>query len=141
MVGVQVRTNLRIDARGTLALLAGIEVAPMHAVHVGRRTAKVAEIAFESIHLYDLLDLAKYAFLGTARDELALMGRDGTEGTTAKTAAMDIDAELNHLVGWNTLALIFNMRYARIGQVERGIKFFGSHGRIGRIDDDKRGER
>ena len=35
MVGVQVRTNLRMDTTGAFALLTNIDVAAMHAVHVG----------------------------------------------------------------------------------------------------------
>ena len=62
------------------------------------------------------------------------MGRDGAERTTAKTAAMDVDGELNHLVGGNALALVFWMRIARIGQVERSVQLFRSHRRIGRVD-------
>ena len=64
------------------------------------------------------------------------MGGDGAESTTAETAAMDIYAELDHLVGGNALALIFNMRYARVRQVERGVNLLGSHRRIGWVDDD-----
>ena len=62
------------------------------------------------------------------------MGGDGAEGTTAKTTSMDVDGELDHIVGRNALVLIFNMRYARVRQVERSIQLLGSHGRIGRID-------
>ena len=51
VVGVQIRTDLRMDAGRTLAFLTGKEVTTMHAVHVGRRTAQIAEVAFEVIHL------------------------------------------------------------------------------------------
>ena len=51
VVGVQIRTDLRMDAGRTLAFLTGKEVATMHAVHVGRRTAQIAEVAFEVVHL------------------------------------------------------------------------------------------
>ena len=35
VVGVEVRTDLRIDAAGTLTFLTGIEVASVHTVHIG----------------------------------------------------------------------------------------------------------
>ena len=63
MVGVQIRTDLRMDARGTLTLLAGLEVTTMHAVHVGTGTTKVAEITLEAIHLYHLFHLVQNALL------------------------------------------------------------------------------
>ena len=57
MVGVEVGTDLRMDAAGALATFAGIEVSAVHAVHVGRGSAEVAEIALEIGHLDDLLHL------------------------------------------------------------------------------------
>ena len=57
VVGVEVRTYLRMDAAGALTAFAGVDIASVHAVHVGRRTAEVAEIAFEIRHLDDLLHL------------------------------------------------------------------------------------
>ena len=39
MVRIEVRTNLRVDARRTLALLARLQVVAVHAVHIGGRTA------------------------------------------------------------------------------------------------------
>ena len=50
---------------------------------------------------------------------------------------MDIDRMANHLVGWNTLPLIFNMRYARVRQVVAGIQLSSCHWGIGRIDHNK----
>ena len=57
VVGVKVRTYLRMDATGSLALLASLDVAPFHAVHVGRGSTEVGEIATEIGHLGDLLHL------------------------------------------------------------------------------------
>ena len=57
MVGIEVRTDLRMDAAGTSALLTGLEIAPMHAVHVGRGSTEVGEVTFEVGHLHDLLHL------------------------------------------------------------------------------------
>ena len=57
MVGVEVGANLRMDTTGTLALLAGIEILAMHAVHIGRGSSQIGEITFEIRHLYHLLHL------------------------------------------------------------------------------------
>ena len=57
MVGVEIRTNLRMDAAGAFAFLAGIEVSSVHAIHISRWSAKVAEVAFEVGHLGDLFHL------------------------------------------------------------------------------------
>ena len=54
VVGVEVGTDLGMDAAGPLAALTGGEVAAVHAVHVGRGAAEVAEVAFEVGHLDDL---------------------------------------------------------------------------------------
>ena len=135
VVGVQVGAYLGVYAAGALAVFAGLVVAAVHAVHVGRGTAEVAEIALEVVHLGDLTDLAQDAFLGATGNELALVGGDGAEGAAAKAAAVDVDAVAYHLVGGNALALIFYMRYARVGQVVRGVQLLGGHGGVGRIDD------
>ena len=118
VVGVEVRTYLRLDATGAAAFLTGVLVAPRHAVHIGRGASEVGEIALEIRHLHHLLHLAEDALLGAAGDKLALMGRDGAEGATPETAPMDIDAVLNHVVGGDTLTLVFGMGLTCIGQVE-----------------------
>lgn len=74
VVGIKVGADLRMDATGSLAAFAGVEVTAVHAVHVGRRPAKVAEIAFEAWQLHDLLHFAQDAGLRPADDELALVG-------------------------------------------------------------------
>ena len=112
----------------------------MHAVHIGRRSAQVAEIALESVHLHHLLHLAQNALLGATGNEFSLMGRNGAEGTASETAPMDIDTELNHVVGGNALVLIFQMGYAGIGQVEGGVEFLGGHRWIGWVDNDGLGD-
>jgi len=57
VAGVEVRTDLRMYAAGSPALLAGVDVAAMHAVHIGRRSAEVAEVALEVGHVDDLFHL------------------------------------------------------------------------------------
>ena len=136
MVRIQVGTDLRMDATGTLAPLTGVLVAPVHAVHIGAGTAEVGEVTLEVGHLDDLLHLLHDALLGAAADELTLMGGDGAEGASAETAAMDVDAELNHVVGGNALTLVLGVRLTGVGQVERGIELLGSHRRVGGIDDN-----
>ena len=57
VVRIKIRTYLRVDATGTAALLAGIKVAPMHTIHICRRTTQITEITLEVRHLNDLLHL------------------------------------------------------------------------------------
>ena len=137
VIGIEVRTDLRMDATGTAAFLAGVLVAARHAVHVCRGPAEVGEVALEVWHLDDLPDLAEDVLLRAAGDELALMGGDGAEGTASETAAMDVDAELDHLVGWDALALVFRMGLTGVGKVEGGVELCGGHRGEGRIDDGR----
>ena len=137
VVGVEVGTDLRMDATGPPALLAVALVASAHAVHIGRGTAEVGEVAFEVGHPDDLFHLFQDALLGAAGDELALVGGDGAEGTAAKAATMDVDGELDHLEGRDALALVLGVWLARVGQVEGGVEFLGGHRRVGGIDDDE----
>ena len=135
VVGYEIRTNLRIDARGTFAHSTSLRVLAVHSIHIGRGSAKVGQIALEVGHFYHLLHLFYDALLRTASYELALMGADSTEGATAKASTMHVDRELDHIVSWNALALIFRMRQTRIWQVERAVEFFRCHRWIWRIDN------
>lgn len=74
VVGVEVAADVGIDAGGTFALVAKVEVAAVHGIHVGRGSAEVAEVAFEVGQLGDGLDFAEDAFFASRGDELALMG-------------------------------------------------------------------
>ena len=47
---------------------------------------------------------------------------------------MDVDRELDHLVGRNALVLVFRMGKSGVGKVERSIQLFSSHRRVGGID-------
>ena len=51
MISVEVGADLGVNTTGALALLADAKVVAMHAVHVGRGTSKVRDIAFEIVHL------------------------------------------------------------------------------------------
>ena len=135
MISVEVRTDLRMDTTGPFTFLTGIEVAAVHAVHIGRGAAEVGEVAFEVGHLCHLFYLFQYALFRAAGDELALMGRDGAESAAAEASAMDVHTVLDHVVGRNALALVFRMRLTGVGQVEGRVKFFSGHRRIWRIND------
>ena len=65
------------------------------------------------------------------------MSRDGAEGTTAKTATVDVYGEFYHLVGGNAFALIFGVWQTRVGQVERVVDLLGGHRWIGWVDYDE----
>ena len=134
MVGIQVRAYLRVDARRALAALAEGLVFSVHAVHVGRRSSQVTQVAFEVRHFRDGFYFLQDAFLASADDELSLMGRDGAEGAAAETAAVNVHRELDHLVRRNTFVLVFGMRQACVGQVERQVQFSLAHRRIRWID-------
>ena len=134
MVGVQVRAYLRVDAGRSLAVFASLLVLATHAIHIGRRTTEVAQVTLEVRHGYHLLHLLQDALLASANDELALVGGNRTERTTAETAAVDVDGELNHLVSRNGLALVLRMRQTGVWQVEGSIQFLGRHGREWRVD-------
>lgn len=133
-VGVEVGAYLGMDARRTRTLFASLMVAPMHAVHVGRGSAKVAQIALEIGHLCDEFHFFEDALLAPAHDEFALMGTDSTKGTASETSAVDVDRKLDHLVGRDALVLVFGVGQPGVGQIVGGVEFFGGHRRIGRID-------
>ena len=50
MVGVEVFANGGLQAGRTGAFLTEVFVLALHAVHIGRRTAQVADIALEILH-------------------------------------------------------------------------------------------
>ena len=133
VVSIEVWAYLGIDARRTLADCTSLRIASLHAIHIGRRTTQVRQIALEVGHLYHLLHLLHNAFLRTTCDELALMGANGTESTTSETATMNINRELDHLISRNTLTLIFRVWKACVRHIKRTVEFFCSHRRIRRI--------
>ena len=133
VVGVQVGADGRVDARGAAALLAEVEVASVHAVHVGAGASQVAQVAFEVGHLGDGLHLLQDAFAAAAHDELALVCRYGAEGTAAEAPAVDVDGKLYHVVGRNALPLVLGVRHAGVGQVEGVVELGLREGRVGRI--------
>ena len=133
VVGVEVGADLRMDAGGSFAAFADFQVATLHAIHIGRRATEVGDISLEAFHLGDLPGLFEDALLGPAYHKLALMGRYGAERTSAEASPVHVDRELDHLVGWDGLALVFGVGQTGVGQVERGIHLLGGHGRVGRI--------
>ena len=136
VVGIQIRTNLGMYARWSLAALAGVRVVAVHAVHVCRRSAQIAKVALEVGHRDDLAHLLQDVLLRAASDELPLMSRDGAEGTSAETPAMNVHRELNHLVGGNSFAAILGVGESCVGQVEGRIELGSRHRGIGRIHDN-----
>ena len=136
VTGVEVGTNLRVYAAGTLAFLAGIQVASVHPIHIGAGASEVAKIAFEIRHLNDLLYLVDDTPFRATGNKLPLMGGDGAEGTATKTASMDVDAELNHFVGRDAFAFVLGMGLTRVGQVEGGIQLVCRHWGVGRVDNN-----
>ena len=137
VVVVEVRTALRMEARGAAAARAEPPVASAHAVHVGRRGPDVGEIPLEARHPHDTLHLGEDRPLAARGDELALMGRDGAEGAAAEAAAVDVHREADHLPRRDVaLARIARMGRPLVGEVERAVEFLGRDRRVGRRDDD-----
>jgi len=124
-------------AAGAAAFPAGLDVTSVHAVHVGRRAAKVADIAFEVGHLDDSSHLAQDALLRPAADELPLVCRYGAEGTASEAAAVYVDRVLYHVVCRYALAPVFGVRLPGVRQVEGGIGLFRRGRGVGRIDNDE----
>ena len=115
VVGIEVGADFGMDAGGTLALLAAGLILALHAVHVGTRSTQIAQIAFEIGHLYDLLHFAENALLTPVDDKLALMSRDCTEGTSAKTSTVYIDREFDHVKSRDALALVLGVWQTGVG--------------------------
>lgn len=87
VVGVQIAAWLRVQTRWASAALASLQVFAVHTIHVGARSAQVADISLEIVHRHHLFHLAHNALLASRRDEFALMRADGakcaaTEATT-----------------------------------------------------------
>ena len=63
VVGVEVLAHVGMDARGTFALVAKVEVFAVHGVHIGGGASEVTQIAFEVGQLGDGFDFLEDAFL------------------------------------------------------------------------------
>ena len=135
VIGVEIGAYLRMNATRSLAFLACLMIASVHAVHICRRAAEVAQVTLEIGHLRNFLYLAQHAFAGAAHDEFALMCRNGAESTAAEAAAMQAHGKLNHLVGRDALALIFGVGQAGVWQVERAVDLLRRHWGKRRGDD------
>ena len=103
---------------------------------MGRRGPQVA---FEVGHLGDGLHLAQDALFASGGDELALMGGDGAEGASAEASAVEAHGELDHLVGWDALALVLGVGQTRVGQVEGAVELVLSEWLVGGIDHGEKG--
>lgn len=136
VVVVQIGAHLRMQARRAAAFAAQLPVASAHAVHVGRRGAHVRQITFEVRHPGHALHLCEDGTFAARVDELALMGRYGTERTAAEASPVDIDRVFDHLPRRNIpFADVARMRCALVRQVERVVQLVGRECRVGRRDD------
>ena len=97
VVDVEVLTHLRKDTRGAGAALARLEVAAMHAVHVGRRRTEVADMPLEVGPACQIRHLRQHRPLAPRADEPSLMGGDGAEAAPAKAPTVNGDGVLDHL--------------------------------------------
>ena len=114
--------------------MAEADVLSSHGIHVGTGASQVREVAFEAGHPGDGFHLAQNALLAPADDEFALVGTDGAEGTSSEASAVEVDRELDHVIGRYALALVLRVRQPGVWEVERAVQFLLCHGRVGRID-------
>ena len=77
MIGTQQLAHLRVDARQTPADRFHLRTRAAHAIHIGRRSADVADDSLEGIVLPHALDLTDDRRVAARLDDAALMGGDG----------------------------------------------------------------
>ena len=124
MIGVQVRTDARIDARGAPAGGFDGGALAVQAVHVRRGAAQVRHHPGESRNgIADGLDLADHRILGAALNDASFVLGDRAERAAAEAAALNRDREANHVIRRDARGAIFRMRPARIGQLVNGVHF------------------
>ena len=134
MVGILIRTYLGMDAGRASATAAFVFIHSVHGIHIGTRSSQIAQITFEIRHFCNLFHFFQDAFLASADYELSLVGRNGTESTSAETSPVEIDGEFNHIISRDAFPFVFGMGQPGVWQVERHIQFALCHGRVGRID-------
>ena len=136
VVGVEVFADGGVGAGRPSAEPAEVEVASLHAVHVGGGTAEVGDGAPEVGHFTDGPQFPEDGFGRAGDDEFALVGGDGAEGASSEAAAMKGDGVAYHAVGGDFFAAVARMGQACEREGVNGIEFAGGHGGIGGIDDD-----
>src|SRR6185437_14864572 len=98
VIGVEIGTDPRIDARRPAAGALDLPAAAGEPIHVGRGAAEVGDDTGETRHpVPDRLDLLEDGALGAALDHTPLVLRDGAEGATAFASTLDGDREADHL--------------------------------------------
>ena len=103
-----------VQTRRTDTFFAALEVETVHTVHIGRRTAKVGDIALKIGHLSHLFHLAKYRFFASASYEFALMRRNGAKCAATKATAVHIHRVAYHFVGGNGFAIVARVRQSSV---------------------------
>ena len=90
MVGLEVSAEGGHRATIARTTAAEVGVLPFHAPHVGRWAAEVGDDTVEVVALHDGLHLAEDGGLAATGYLLALVRRNGAEGTTAKASTVDV---------------------------------------------------
>ena len=110
----------------------------MHVVHVGARAAQIGNGTGKTVHLGNQIHFAQYAFSATARDELALVRVDGAKAATAKTSAVRVDAELDHVERrYVSALLVTRVRLASVGVFKAFVEFAVFKRRVRGVDHDR----
>ncbi len=137
VVGIEVVTDARIDARGLATGRLDFRALAGNAVHVGRWATQIGDHPGKARHLVThVLDFTDDRVVRTVLDNAPFVLGDRAEGTTTKAAAHDIDREANHLVGRNTLAPIDRVRHPRVGQAEDVVHLLGAQRNRRRVEPD-----
>ena len=132
MVVVEVGAHLRVEARCAAAFAAQLPVAAAHAVHVGRGSPDIRQIALEPGRFGHAFHFGEDRPLAARIDELALVGRNSTERTPPETSAVDVDRVFDHLPRRNVaFALVTRVWGTFVGEVERVVELLGRERRIG----------
>src|SRR5262249_51917324 len=98
MIGAEELADGRVNTRLTLALRFHLGPRAAHLVHVGRRTADVADDAGKLWVGSHFADFLEHGFLRTRLNDSALVSSDRAKGAAAETAAHDSHRILDHLV-------------------------------------------
>ena len=117
VIGRQPRANLRPEAARPPALFPRLGPRAVHLVHVGGRSAQVADRAGEIGLPGHAADLGQDRLLAAALHDPPLVQRERTERTAAEAAAGDLDRVPDHLEGRNPPPPVARMRPPREGQI------------------------
>ena len=87
LVDVEMRADGRPEAAGPMATLAGVHVAVLASVEIGRGPAQIRDGALECASIGQPPDLLEHGIHAAAREKLALVKAEAAEGAATRAAA------------------------------------------------------